>query len=104
MLDPDKDHHDVPSVTGESVRDLLIEQNMSVREIRNELRRANDQLLSLVHWKTGGQDAETGVDVRLDRLERAMATYTKMGWIVTSSVIGLVLETAWDLVTRAGVK
>ena len=85
---------------GESIRDLIREQTYEIKELRKEMQQSNATVTALVHWKTGGEVPEKGVDVRLDRLEQAGKRQGRVVWGVLASVIGLVVSKAWDVLIK----
>lgn len=88
-----------------SIRDMLQEQTFELRAIRTEMQINNKNVETLMRWKNGGDEPHTGVDVRLDRVERDVSDLNEkssaqsrtvwgaigaIGLLVVSKVIDLV--------------
>lgn len=83
-----------------SIRDLLVELTTEVRGIRTDLHKQGEAIEKFWNWKTGGDEPEKGVDIRMDRLERASDTSSRVAWGAAGGLGLTIIAWVWETLTR----
>jgi hypothetical protein len=63
-----------------SLRDMVRDIHKDLKGIREDLKDHNKAIAHLMNWKTGGEKPANGIDIRMDRLERAHKSVGKVAW------------------------
>lgn len=82
-----------------SLREVVDEIAAQLREIHSDLKRNNEALSHLMHWKTGGNTPERGMDVRMDRIERSARGVSKVAWAAATGLAGIIGTWVWHQLT-----
>ena len=78
-----------------SIHDLLIELMGEVRGIRGDLHKQGEVIEKLMNWKTGGETPENGIDIRMDRIERAHKSVGTVAWSAITGAAGALGIWVW---------
>jgi hypothetical protein len=82
-----------------SLREVVGEIATQLREIHNDLKRNNEVVTHLMNWKTGGDDPEKGMVVRMDRIERSARGVSKVAWAAATGMAGIIGTWVWHQLT-----
>lgn len=88
---PDGENNDLNAM----VRDIAFQ----VREIHADIQKQNKVLTHLMNWKTGGDTPANGIDIRMDRIERAHKGVGKIAWAAVTGAATSCGAMIWYLLT-----
>lgn len=82
-----------------TLREVVGEISSQLRDIHSDLKRNNEALSHLMHWKTGGNTPANGMDVRMDRIERSAKGVSKVAWAAVTGAAGALGIWVWGQLT-----
>jgi hypothetical protein len=82
-----------------SLPEMVSAISHQLESIHKDMQQQNEIVSHLMHWKTGGDVPEKGMDVRMDRIERSAKGVSKVAWAAVTGAGGALGIWVWGRLT-----